>query len=158
MAMAGLNAYIPDEYLKAGPFSIFAGPSRIGDFDVNRLKRLSLVLLAATMLPSGAALARVDQPAQDAASGSGPVIHLFGAQSVFNKIGNVVPNQPQTAPAPAANAAVAPTAANAAPVAASSATETPASNGTGGLLHQMFVTGDNTPASARLSQGRPGAR
>jgi hypothetical protein len=146
--------------LKAAPFSIETGVPRIGDFDVTRLKRLSLVLLAATLLPAGAALARVDQPAQNAAPGTGSVVHLFGPQSVFNKIGNIVPEQNQAAPAADASTAT-PTSTSTAPVATNSATETPASSDTGsagGLLHQMFVTGDGTPTSARLSQGRPGAR
>jgi hypothetical protein len=133
-----------------------AEPPRIGDFDVNRLKTLSIVLLAATLLPSGAALAREDNPAQIAAPGDGPVVHLFGPQSVFNKVGNVVPQQaqPQDQTAPAVNtAASAP--ADAAPATNAAATST---GSAGGLLHSMFVTGDGTPTSARLSQGRPGAR
>ncbi len=119
------------------------------------MKRFVFAILAGAMLPSGAALAREDNPTQIAAPGEGPVIHLFGAQSVFNKVGNAVPEQAQNQVAPAANT----TATQAAAPAANAAT--PADNSadsTGSLLHRMFVTGDNTPTSARLSQGRPGAR
>ncbi|MBB5372558.1 hypothetical protein [Acidocella aromatica] len=128
---------------------------------MNRLKTLSIVLLAATLLPSGAALAREDNPAKIAAPGDGPVVHLFGPQSVFNKVGNVVPQQaqPQDQTAPAVNsAASAPADAAPATNAAVTSTDSSSTGSAGGLLHSMFVTGDGTPTSARLSQGRPGAR
>lgn len=127
---------------------------------MNYLKTLSIVLLAATLLPSGAALAREDRPAQDAAPGQGPVFHLFGPQSVFNKLDNAVPvqNQPAQGQSAAAVNAADSAAAASAPATNAAATSDNGNGGAGGLLHSMFVTGDGTPANARLSQGRPGAR
>jgi len=121
--------------------------SCIGDFD---LKRFSLVLLAATMLPAGAAMARQDPVVQP----SGKVIHLFGPNSVFN---NLMPPPAGGGAAPAANNTAAPGAS--APANAVAGTPASASsNGSGGLLHEMFVTGDpSVPVSERLSKGRSGS-
>ena len=120
--------------------------SSIGDFD---LKRFSLVLLAATMLPAGGAIARQDPVVQP----SGEVIHLFGPNSVFN---NLMPSPAGGGAAPAANNTATPGAS--APTNAIAGTPASASSNGGGLLHEMFVTGDpNVPASERLSKGRPGA-
>jgi hypothetical protein len=119
-------------------------------FYMQCLSRLSVVLLAATLLPAGAALARPDHPGPD----SGVVVHLFGPQSVFKKIGNAAePGHGQTAPASAANAP-APANGNAQATPSVTAADNTGSGDMGSVLHQMFVTGDGSPAAARLSHGR----
>jgi hypothetical protein len=120
-------------------------------FAMKCFSRWSVVLLAAALLPAGEALARPDHPGPD----SGVVVHLFGPQSVFKKIGNAAePSHGQTAPVPAANAA-APASGSAQAAPSATAADNNTGNGDmGGLLHQMFVTGDGRPAATRLSHGR----
>jgi len=109
------------------------------------------VLAALGSLAAGAAFAR-EYPTEPP---SGTVIHLFGPNSLTSHMLPTAPGASETSPsAPAATGTAAPTATGgSAPATAGGATSG------GGILHEMFVTGDpNEPDSAKLSKGRPGAQ
>lgn len=94
------------------------------------MKLLPLAILAAA-LPASAALAR---PTPTPPS-SGVVIHLFGANSVSSNFLPSLGGGGKTTPASTSTAALS----------------------LGGVLHQMFVTGDpSVPPTARLSKGKTG--
>jgi hypothetical protein len=96
----------------------------------------ALVIPAILSLAAAPALARDPQPKP-----SGIVIHLFGQNSVMS---NVLPTGPTPTTAPAPGQPAAP------PGASASASSAPqpvdVEPTTGEILHQMFITGDGTPA------------
>jgi hypothetical protein len=98
------------------------------------------VLAALGSLAAGAAFAR-EYPTEPP---SGTVIHLFGPNSLTSHMLPTAPGASETSPTATGGSA---------PATAGGATSG------GGILHEMFVTGDpNEPDSAKLSKGRPGAQ
>jgi hypothetical protein len=127
------------------------------------MPRLRSALLVCLSLAATPAMARNDTNPPP----SGEVIHLFGPDSIFNKVPGLGSSAPAAAPAaspaaPAATTTSATSAASAASAAASTEPATPdaapAGPTLGGVLHQMFVTGDpNATPGQSFAKGRSAA-